>query len=285
MANITPISKGQFDWHLPINENFNNLNTQKAELAQLQNRNLLDNWDFRNAVNQRGISAFSVGAMGLDRWKLDTGSCTVNLRSIVLNGRLRQNVEIPSTSQLFTGSNITLSVLLSSGETKSVTGTMSSEVSGVVDGITLTFAYGTTWTYFQIETTVDSEILAVKAEIGGVETLLLDPPMNYAAELLTCMRYLYNVKGNGYIRIRATLVSSGYIDVMVPTPVSLRATPTVAREGTMNIINMSGANQTGFAAVVNAISANCIAMRFNKASHGLSDAGLNIYDTIFSAEI
>lgn len=43
----------------------------------LQPRNLLDNSDFRNPVNQRGKTSYTGSGYIIDRWYIDVGSCTI----------------------------------------------------------------------------------------------------------------------------------------------------------------------------------------------------------------
>ena len=49
----------------------------KAPEYYLQPRNLLDNSDFRNPVNQRGKTSYTGSGYTIDRWYINTGSCTI----------------------------------------------------------------------------------------------------------------------------------------------------------------------------------------------------------------
>ena len=49
----------------------------KAPEYYIQPRNLLDNSDFRNPVNQRGKTSYTGSGYIIDRWYIDAGSCTI----------------------------------------------------------------------------------------------------------------------------------------------------------------------------------------------------------------
>lgn len=49
----------------------------KAPEYYIQPRNLLDNSDFRNPVNQRGQTSYTVSEYTIDRWYISGGSCTI----------------------------------------------------------------------------------------------------------------------------------------------------------------------------------------------------------------
>lgn len=68
-----------------------------------QPRNLLDNSDFRNPVNQRGQTSYAVSGYTIDRWCLGSGSLTINSNSISINnGFLVQYIEHLDTTKEYT---------------------------------------------------------------------------------------------------------------------------------------------------------------------------------------
>ena len=76
------------------------------------NPNLLDNWYFGNPVNQRGASGtISTAGYFFDRWKLVSGSVTINSGGIVLNGTIAQVLEYA------VGQTVTATVLTPDGVT------------------------------------------------------------------------------------------------------------------------------------------------------------------------
>lgn len=64
-----------------INDNYNKIdNGVKTAMQGRAAHNLLDNSNFRNPVNQRGITSQIGGGYGLDRWRAD-GSGTISVES------------------------------------------------------------------------------------------------------------------------------------------------------------------------------------------------------------
>lgn len=139
-----------------------NAERQDAELSKRDRVvNLLDNSDFRNPVNQRGVSG-TITATGyfLDRWKLTSGSVTINSGSITLNGTIEQILEkeaVTATAACDGGATATYD-----NDTKTVT------ITGSNTTITWAALYEGGYT---------------------VDTLPTYMPRGYAAELAECRRY------------------------------------------------------------------------------------------------
>lgn len=186
-----------------------------AAKVQPCNRNLLDNWYFGNPVNQRDVSGtISSAGYFLDRWKLVSGSVTINTDGITLNGTMQQVLETAPvgtvTASALTQAGVGEVVPTYNSETKTVTVTAAGE-----------------------------KLVAVKLELGTEQTLahqnssgawVLNEMPDYGEELTKCMRYLqiistpYDTSGNG--------VAIGYadntVDLWVPIPlaVPMRISPT-----------------------------------------------------------
>lgn len=186
-----------------------------ATKVQPCNRNLLDNWYFGNPVNQRDVSGtISSAGYFLDRWKLVSGSVTINTDGITLNGTMQQVLETAPvgtvTAFALTQAGVGEVVPTYNSETKTVTVTAAGE-----------------------------KLVAVKLELGTEQTLahqnssgawVLNEMPDYGEELTKCMRYLqiistpYDTSGNG--------VAIGYanntVDLWVPIPlaVPMRISPT-----------------------------------------------------------
>lgn len=187
-----------------------------ATKVQPCNRNLLDNWYFGNPVNQRDVSGTISGAgYFLDRWKLVSGSVTINTDGITLNGTMQQVLETAPVG------TVTASALTQTGV---------GEVVPTYDSASKT-----------VTVTADGKkLVAVKLEMGPQQTLahqeggvwVLNEIPDYGEELTKCMRYLqvlaapYDTSGNG--------VAIGYanntVDLWVPIPlaVPMRISPTPA---------------------------------------------------------
>jgi hypothetical protein len=186
-----------------------------AAKVQPCNRNLLDNWYFVNPVNQRDVSGtISSAGYFLDRWKLVSGSVTINTDGITLNGTMQQVLETAPVG------TVTASALTQAG-----VGEVVPTYNSANKTVTVTAA--------------GEKLVAVKLELGTEQTLthqnssgawVLNEMPDYGEELTKCMRYLqiistpYDTSGNG--------VAIGYanntVDLWVPIPlaVPMRKAPT-----------------------------------------------------------
>ena len=101
---------------------------------------------------------------------------------------------------------------------------------------------------------------------------------NYADTLARCQ--ISRLKLDGLARYRAITITADTIDFFIPTPSTMRATPSIAFEGTPTpsptVYDWStGANHYGFVWSVIAKSSNGVYVRGTKTAHGLSDACVN----------
>lgn len=122
---------------------------------------LLDNSDFTNPVNQRGVSGtISTAGYFIDRWKLVSGTVQITAEGLVLNGTISQILENAA------GTDVTASASA---------GTAS------YDNSTKTFTL----------TATGQTITWAKLEKGSVATPYV--PKGYGAELAECLRYFQRV--------------------------------------------------------------------------------------------
>lgn len=189
-----------------LNINSNNAIANKVVAAKLMgqsNPNLLINPDFK--INQRGITGtFSeVGKYFVDRWKLVSGTVTVNDDgSITLNGTISQTFENPL--------NDVDNVITSVSDGGDITVRMN-DIGGNVVGISLS---GTNRT-----------ISWVKLEHGRFDCPATPfVPPDPATELLKCQRY-YQVVNLGQ-PIFAMGSGASIIRFGITLPTALRANPT-----------------------------------------------------------
>ena len=182
------------------------------------NPNLLDNWYFGNPVNQRGASG-TISRLGyfFDRWKLVSGSVTINSGGIVLNGTIAQMLEYA------VGQTVTATVLTPDGVT---------DVTPVYDDETKTFTV----------TAQGKTIRAVKLELGSQQTLahqdadgnwVLNEIPKVGEQLAACQRYYQRLKASsGYMRFG---ISQPYTDtaagVFIPLQGEMYTTPTMSSSG------------------------------------------------------
>ena len=192
------------------------------------NPNLLDNWYFGNPVNQRGASGtISTAGYFFDRWKLVSGSVTINSGGIVLNGTIAQVLEYA------VGQTVTATVLTPDGVT---------DVTPVYDDETKTF----------MVTTQGKTILAAKLELGSQQTLAhqengvweLNEIPDYGEQLRRCQRYTVRIGKAGTYQILGTGVApnANICGLVVPLPVEMRTIPVATLNGRIVLTNAAGVN-------------------------------------------
>ena len=158
----------------------------KAPEYYIQLRNLLDNSDFKNPVNQRGKTSYS-GGYGIDRWKQWSNShtTTINDNSIsisVIQQYIGTNIDFDKTYTI-AAKKIDGSILCESGT-----------FNGKLDKNGLRFDYdtntnGTKKPYVAINKAGDYVWAALYEGSYTADTLPPYVPKGYAAELAECRRY------------------------------------------------------------------------------------------------
>ena len=192
-----------------------------ATKVQPCNRNLLDNWYFGAPVNQRDVSGtISSAGYFLDRWKLVSGSVTINTDGITLNGTMQQVLETAPVG------TVTASALTQAGV---------GEVVPTYDSASKT-----------VTVTADGKkLVAVKLELGSQQTLahqedgvwVLNEIPDYGEELTKCMRYLqvlaapYDTSGNGVAIGYANNTVDLWVPIPLAVPMRISPTPTIPTGG------------------------------------------------------
>lgn len=192
-----------------------------AAKVQPCNRNLLDNWYFGNPVNQRDVSGtISSAGYFLDRWKLVSGSVTINTDGITLNGTMQQVLETAPVG------TVTASALTQAGV---------GDVVPAYDSASKT-----------VTVTADGKkLVAVKLELGPQQTLahqvsgvwVLNEIPDYGEELTKCMRYLqvlaapYDTSGNGVAIGYANNTVDLWVPIPLAVPMRISPAPTVPTGG------------------------------------------------------
>lgn len=192
-----------------------------AAKVQPCNRNLLDNWYFGNPVNQRDVSGtISSAGYFLDRWKLVSGSVTINTDGITLNGTMQQVLETAPVG------TVTASALTQAGV---------GDVVPAYDSASKT-----------VTVTADGKkLVAVKLELGPQQTLahqedgvwVLNEIPDYGEELTKCMRYLqvlaapYDTSGNGVAIGYANNTVDLWVPIPLAVPMRILPTPTIPTGG------------------------------------------------------
>lgn len=205
----------------------------KASEYYLSPRNLLDNSDFRNPVNQRGQTEYSNVSYtyAIDRWKtLDAGTVTVNDGYITTTNHLVQfmpkalNGVYTAAAKMLDGT-----ILIASG---SISGTGS-----IGDGETIQVGTESdTLSYFALRKTGSYIWAALYEGSYTADTLPPYVPKGYAAELAECRRYVKRITGvlagiaHGYANGKA------YATIFTSGP-KMRISPSVDNYSKIAIIN------------------------------------------------
>jgi hypothetical protein len=214
----------------------------KSVFTQVGNPNLLDNSNFTNPVNQRGVGSYTdTWKYCIDRWTL-IGKYDVKAHTLTFqadNAIERFGLTLSYMRQGIEGLNIGDKVTLSAsagGVAYSHTITLAADMQQAYNKgpflFTVEYYSSTNVAWFGIGITSGSVAIEwIKAEKGGITTPYV--PKEYGAELAECQRY--------YLRIpNWQMVGSGYVDwegkhifIMMPTPSTMRIAPTaVAISGT-----------------------------------------------------
>ena len=138
-------------------------------------------------------------------------------------------------------------------------------------------------------------LIAAKLELGPVQTLahqdaegnwvLHDPPPNFQQELTKCQRYQYMTNASSRWA-RASKITDSVIYFDVACPATMRANPTITQNNTLRVTSFDAAStvQTGFAFAC-AGQQGAIRIGASKASHGLTDATLEMVSVLFDANL
>ena len=202
-------------------------------------RNLLDNSDFRNPVNQRGQNSYTKGSWGgytIDRWAVGSGTeNTVNIVTdgVSVKGGIIQWLEDVVTKALL-GKKVTCAAKVNSAVYV---------LSGVVPDntewtriSTVTFDGGnvtlgiTAGKRFEIAITCATqkniEWAALYEGEYTAETLPEYQPKGYGAELAECQRYYIKISSNSWTYC-AYPNGTGFAIATIPTKYPMRVTPQV----------------------------------------------------------
>lgn len=203
------------------------------------NPNLLDNWDFKNPVNQRGVSG-TISSTGyfIDRWELASGTVQLTANGLVLNGTITQTT-------LTALSGVTASV-------KMYSGTANASYSGKT--FTITSSGGC--------------VAAAKLETGSVSTIGNDAPASFPEQLLRCSYFHSRYAGNtgGAVGVGVAINSSNAF-VWFCLPSAMRIAPTVTQANTVLTVESSyspGIAVTGVSSII--AVGNCIKASVSVAS-------------------
>lgn len=210
------------DWSLMLGS----MDVGKAIRQRDRVRNLLDNSDFRNPVNQRGASSYTGNVYTIDRWALwwdgtTNGKLTINDDGITVTQWLFQNLENVDPDKEYTFAVSTANGLhvVSGKPSESATDGV---ISIVVNG------------YVQVNVHNGGKLYWAALYEGAYTADTLPPyvPKGYGAELTECQRYYFVIPPGGAfifrIRNQSTSAYGAYeICPSIVFPVPMRVVPTV----------------------------------------------------------
>ena len=215
--------------------------TARAGLVAL--RNLLDNSDFRNPVNQRGKTSYlGTDGYNIDRWKGLAPQATYSLGQNGLThatqtGKGSYIAQLLENPQQYAGKTLTFAVNLVANNSTNLA--IRFRVDGTIVGKQNVTGIGIFTTTFTIPTTV-SETLTVEIGIDNgsytvqwaalyegsytAETLPPYVPKGYAVELAECQRYYRKYT---HVSISGDPTSERYLPMSITYP-KMRTVPSVS---------------------------------------------------------
>lgn len=258
-----------------INDNMDKIDTAIGNCSRVWN--LLDNSDFRNPVNQRGDTTYTAAAYTIDRWKASAAQpVTLTAEGIKLDGtngaivlehRFASLPDGVYTAAVKANNHVHVRQYQKNGTTYTKGYENAAYSGGYIQ--LLNNSYPALQVRANAGNVVTIEWAAVYPGAYTAETLPAYVPKGYAAELLECQRYYYKIPSSGFISYCGFAVSAINMRATVPTPVPMRATPsiTVSTVSNINIFTESNAGATT-AVEVSGVDGNTVML--NLTSSGLT---------------
>lgn len=273
------------------------------------NYNLLDNWDFKNPVNQRKQSTYlntSASISTIDRWiaganmRVEVISPGIRLTALTSNSRrFSQRIERPEriTAQTVTVSldviEVTgrFSAYFSYGSSfeKTTPGMiMNAGLSGIKSFTVTLPGYSDTAGNLALmisnrtDADVSITIRTVMLEIGSVSTLKPNAVSHYGEQESLCKRFLIPLSKDQ--RFRAVGVFPSALQFTIPIPQTLRVMPSVENMAAFSLKTLAAAEVPGVSI------SNIEMLRMDtallvrvttSAPHGLTDALLYLNEATF----
>lgn len=221
-----------------------NATTDEKQMARLNiaaggsNINLLDNAYFVGGgsqlgdgvfpINQRGLTSYAGGGTTFDRWRLSSGgSMTLAPEGVSVNGLMYQKKRLDLT----VGDTYTLSRKTTDGNIVSVTGIVSSAEGWAVGNQSFGVYFRPSTKVCDIQIWGEYFLQAIKLEKGTYSTLANNVLHDFGEELRKCqrdfVRFSPKINSRAYIGTGSANNSNNML-IFVPTPVTLRTTPTIS---------------------------------------------------------
>lgn len=242
--------------------------------GDVTNPNILHNWDFRNPVNQRGITStvIGTGVYFYDRWMAtgtiyQYGSGNNKYLGIASDSYIEQRIEgsylagIECCFSFYNNNNALTSIV---GVFPTANGTYNDYKIGSNILVRFGLSAGGSFSYVLLKRLSSSTmgVNRVKLELGIASTLAYDPPVDHVVELPKCQRFFYSLNNN-FIAVPGYTGSTNVAYVTVATPVTMRIAPTFS--GTTPTLRVEGSN---YETTVSAVVLNNNMVRLNLAATG-----------------
>ena len=252
--------------------------------------NLLDNSDFRNPVDQRGLGCYEVVSNApqytIDRWYC---KCGLVDHTDVLEGRCvhlfydQVNSELPALMQYIDSKLIVDDKKYTFAIRDEIRGTflISGKFKDTVDEYDLEMSYDDSKSAYVVK--IKSAFRLVWAALyEGEYTLDTLPdyvPKGYGAELVECQRYYVGFGSDAYSCVFAAFASTATnIRATIPVPVVMRTTPTcsLTAENIRCYMNSGSTTATITPTNIDSITQinNCIVLRLTVDSTTAGSAGV-----------
>lgn len=221
-------------------------------------RNLLDNSDFTNPVNQRGSSSYNQNGYTIDRWAVYNGQLNIGDGYITVKNAY-QSLEL-ATNKIYTLAAKTAAGVVCFAAKPDVGGNAS---------------LGNLQISMYVKNSLVQILLTNAPEnpLGGVywaalyegeytaETLPEYQPKGYGAELAECQRYYLHDVG---MRCVGSVLDNAEVVLAIPTPVAFRTAPSVVVKNLDNVICNLGSPQVITLKSVSKVEVrtNCIVVYF-----------------------
>lgn len=167
-----------------------------SQMTKAAPRNLLDNSDFTNPVNQRGLTSYTDIGYTIDRWRTYSSGETVTVQNgyISKTGNLLQYVSGLDPNKIYTAA-----VCLNDGTIDVFSRVLSSGIGGWGSLLYAAYTETTGLTSFRLTSNaVDVKWVALYEGEYTAETLPEYQPKGYGVELAECQRYYRKISPDDY---------------------------------------------------------------------------------------
>ena len=252
-----------------------------AAVKKAAPRNLLDNSDFTNPVNQRGKTIYNGAGVSIDRWK---AFHTDTIHEVITGQGVKASGSSPNMYQVINLNEIDTSRVMTAAccDVDNNIFIWSGIPSATAQNPVCVYLSGASC-LFRLSAVKTWKWAALYYGEYTIDTLPEYQPKGYGQELAECQRY--TIKLGGVMRYKACQFTSSLIDFVIPLPVTMRVIPSV-ESGTINVMS-SGATITDFVSTIHELQPNGIVVRATKSGHGLDflTTMLDLDDLILSANL